>query len=262
MFCTVDGRNRKVRHHYTADTGFDQLTKREQFKLFKFCSGLIDHRQIFVGVNSNITMPGKVLDGCHDALLLYTFYKCYRHFSYPEFIFSKTPVIDDWIHWVVVQVYYGRIVHMNAHALALSTHGLTYLVNYIFIGAGTLHQLPGKSCNTIQSHTQAPFSINGDHQGSFGNRLIKVGESCLTNGTALEETKSAHIVLTDQVGNLGNMIGAKITMGTDDHQLCDAFILAQAPELFSYPLFSSRCFGIKGLRISRKAQHQQDGSQK
>jgi hypothetical protein len=106
-----------------------------------------------MGIYRYITVARKVFGAGHYAGFLHSLHHLDAKFRHLELIFSKRPEVDHRVIWVIIHVYYRRIINMNSYTPALLANRFACIVYEAWIIDGTQSKLERKIRNTIEPHT-------------------------------------------------------------------------------------------------------------
>ena len=106
---------------------------------------------------------------------------------------------------------------MYTDPLTLFPYCHSHPVNKVLIINSTHCQLVWIPGDTVQPHSQSPFTINRHHQWCFCNTLIIVGQVSLSYWATLEKAKCTDIILPDIIYYFGHMIRTEIGVCPDYH---------------------------------------------
>ena len=178
-------------HHHGHQIFFKQLLVGIEVDVPDSFFGVGDDREGVVTVCFGIPMPRKMLCIGKNAIFLQSFHVGNGSLGDPFLIFSEGAKSDYWIFGIGVDIHHGRKIHMHSQYLKLPGNFCAHLFDQIGILDGPKGHGFWKIEGRVQAHTNAPFRIHSNKQGSFGLGLVKVGESSLSIGASLKKYETS-----------------------------------------------------------------------
>ena len=184
-------------YHRAIHTLLDHLAERRQLNVAYLIHGSVHHRKGGMGIRGRVAMARKVFHTCNQTLALHSFGVGHTFVTHTFRVFAKTTHSNHRVGGIGVDIHDRREIHMDAHALALLGHLLPHFIDQFVVFDGTQSHLIRIGQGLVDTHGQAPFRIDRDHQRGLGHRLPFVGLLHLSLGIGTKETNASDVVLLD-----------------------------------------------------------------
>ena len=142
-------------------------------------------------------------------------------------VLAEAAFVDHRVRRVVVHIGHRAEAHMHAEAFHLAGDLEAHAFDEGIVAQCPERHLLRETHAAVEAHAQTPFQVHADEQRCFRDRLIVVGEGCLTGRTTLEEDEAADVALLDQRIDLLLVLRALVAPGSNHHQLRDLLVEAQ-----------------------------------
>ena len=225
-------------HHGAVHTFFYQIAERRKLDVAHLVHRAGHGGQRHVRVGCSVAVTREMLHRGYQAFALHSQGIGSALLAYFLRVFAKTTHTNNRVGRIGIDIDDGRKVDMDAHAFALFRHLLPHLVNQLVVADGPQGHLIGIRQRLVDTHSQSPFRINGDHQRCFGNRLPIVGLFDNRLSVSAEETHTTDVVLLDVFRHI-LIKGLTGLVGTHANQLGHALFHREAVIDRIYPMVSS-----------------------
>ena len=226
----------QVAHHHTAHAVIGEGAEGVELQGIQSLAVVRDDGQVVVGIHIRIAVAGEMLRAGHDVDILHALHVGVRFHRYIGAVFPEGARMDDRVGCIVVDIGVRCEIHMYAGAGHLAAYFPAHAVDQVVVLDGPQHQLAWKAHGgLLHAHTEAPFPVNGYHQGQRAELLVAVDEFDLLFGRSLEETQGSDLEVLDQGFDLCHVVWPFVGMGANHEQLPDALVFRHGVEYRIYP---------------------------
>ena len=215
-------------------------------------------------IDLRVAVSGEVFGCADDAAVFHTFDVGQAFGSYVFRVFTEGTVTDHGIECIVVYVHRRCQVDVQSGAFGLAGDFQSHFIDQVVVLERTQRHLIREAGYVVQTHSQAPFAVDGDEHRGLGGLLQAVGQCSGFGKGAFEEHGTAHAQVLRIVECLDDGRRVAGTQLDKDH-LSDLFFQGQGVEYRIHPgtvhvLDELRIFilGVHGEQAHHKGEKQKE----
>ena len=250
--------------HDAGGSVFDQGFEGGQFDRIQAIHVVGDQRQVGMRIDLRVAVSGEVFGCADDAAVFHTFDVGQAFGSYVFRVFTEGTVTDHGVECIVVYVHRRCQVDVQSGAFGLAGDFQSHFIDQVVVLERTQCHLIREAGYVVQTHSQAPFAVDGDEHRGLGGLLQAFGQCSGFGKGALEEHGTAHAQVLRIVECLDDGRRVAGTQLDKDH-LSDLFFQGQGVEYRIHPgtvhvLDEFRIFilGVHGEQAHHKGEKQKE----